>query len=253
MQVVEHTGPGCRGPAVIDGVLAPAPAALETPPFAFFDVDGTLVRLKTMFSFLDHWFRHSGTMPRLLGPVRAARFDAVRRRYERDGRPREDLNRMFYRTWRGWRPDEVSALVPQWYGEIRRRVPEFYFPRAVEALREHQARGTEIVFVSGSMVEILRPIAAELGVRHLLATRVAVSGGRYTGEIIPPQTIGRGKAQAIRSFLASHDVDGGSCWAYGDDRSDIPMLETVGHAVVCSDAAEMAAVARERGWALDPP
>jgi HAD superfamily hydrolase (TIGR01490 family) len=238
--------------AARDTEVATSPVG-EPAPFAFFDVDGTLVQLKTMFSFLDYLFAHAGTLPRVLGPIRAARFDAVRRRYATTGRPREDLNRMFYASFRGRRPEEVAALVPQWYREVRQQIPAFYFPRAVEALRAHQAQGTEIVFVSGSMVDILRPVAEELGVRHVLATRVVVAGGRYTGEIVPPQTIGRGKAQAISHFLASRALDGSSCWAYGDDRSDIPMLAAVGHAVMCSGDLEMAVVARERGWQLQPP
>lgn len=221
--------------------------------FAFFDVDDTVVQLKTMFSFQDFYFRHAGAFSGLLGPVRAARFNAVRRRYRAQGRPREDLNRMYYRSFRGRRPDQVSMLAQQWYKEIRQQVREFYFPEVVEALKAHQAAGDEVVFVSGSMVEILRPIAEDLNVQHMLATRVVISGDRYTGEIVPPQTIGLGKARAVVEFLASHGLDGSTCWAYGDDHSDIPMLSVVGHPVVVSSARDMAEVAKDRGWQILEP
>ncbi|QUQ66627.1 HAD family hydrolase [Kutzneria sp. CA-103260] len=221
--------------------------------FAFFDVDDTVVRIKTMFSFQDYYYTHTGLLPSVLGKRRAARFEAERQHYLATGRPREDLNRMYYRTWRGRRPERVAELARRWYEEVRAMPGGLYFPGALRALREHQEAGHEIVFVSGSMVDILRPIADELGVTRMLATRVVVEDGCYTGEIVPPQTIGAGKAEAVRMFLAAEAATGADCWAYGDDRSDVPMLSEVGHPVLVSDRAEIADLARERGWRLVQP
>jgi len=221
--------------------------------FAFFDVDDTVVRIKTMFSFQDYYYTHTGLLPSLLGKRKAQRFEARRQGYLAAGRPREDLNRMYYRTWRGRRPEEVAELARRWYDQTRAMPGGLYFPGALRALREHQDAGHEIVFVSGSMVDILRPIADELGVTCLLATRVVAENGRYTGEIVPPQTIGAGKAEAVRTFLADAGAAGADCWAYGDDRSDVPMLSEVGHPVLVSDRAEIAELARERGWRLVRP
>jgi HAD superfamily hydrolase (TIGR01490 family) len=215
---------------------------------AFFDVDDTVVRLKTMFSYQDFYYRHAGLLPGLLGARRSARFEAIRHSYVDSGRPREDLNSMYYSTFRGRRPEKVAAVAWEWYQHVLARPEGLYFPVVLKALRQHQDEGHEIIFVSGSMVDILRPIADELKADHLLATRLVVKNGRYTGEIIPPQTIGKGKAEAVRSFLAARENDGRNCWAYGDDRSDIPMLSLVGHPVVVSSAPEMADEARSRGW-----
>lgn len=221
--------------------------------FAFFDVDDTVVRLKTMFSFQDYYYTHTGFLPSVLGRRRARRFEAVRQHYLATGRPREDLNRMYYRSFQGRVPETVAAVARRWYEETSAMPGGLYFPGALRELREHQDAGHEIVFVSGSMVDIIQPIADELGVRHLLATRVQVAGGRYTGEIVPPQTIGAGKATAVRTFLAANGVAGDGCWAYGDDRSDVPMLSEVGHPVFVSDRPEIAELAQERGWQLVRP
>lgn len=223
---------------------------MNGPDFAFFDVDDTLVRLKTMFSYQDYYFRHAGILPGVLGSRRSARFDAVRKSYVESGRPREDINRMYYETFRGRRPETVAALARRWYEHVR---DGLYFAGTVDALRRHQTAGHEVVLVSGSMVDILRPIADELDVRHILATRVVVRNGRYTGEIVPPQTIGLGKAVAVATFLASQGNDGSRCWAYGDDCSDIPMLSVVGHPVAVSTLPDMARQADARGWQLIDP
>ncbi|AGL20655.1 HAD family phosphatase [Actinoplanes sp. N902-109] len=224
-----------------------------TGRYAFFDVDGTLVRFKTMFSFQDYYYRNAGLAPGLLGAARSARFEARRRRYERSGRPREDLNRMYYRSFRGRRPARVAAAAQQWYQRTRAGVGDFYFPFVVDALRRHQDAGDTVVFVSGSMVDILRPIADELGVTELLATRVQVRAGRYTGRIVPPQTIGAGKAEAVRRFLVAHGADPAGCWAYGDDRSDAPMLAEVGNAVLVSEDPGLRGLADEHGWRVLAP
>ncbi|MFI9648081.1 HAD family hydrolase [Streptomyces sp. NPDC052040] len=224
-----------------------------TGTYAFFDVDDTLVRLKTMFSFQYYYYTHTGLLPSVLGRWRAEKYEAGRRLHLARGRPREFINRTYYETFRGRRPEQVAALARRWYEEARHRDGGLYLPGGLRALRERQAAGQEVVFVSGSMVDILRPIAEELGVSRMLATRLVVRDGRYTGGIVPPQTIGRGKAEAVRSFLDASGASAAACWAYGDDRSDLPMLAEVGHPVFVSDQPEIAELADAHGCRLIRP
>ena len=224
-----------------------------TPTFAFFDVDGTLLSFKSMFSFQDYYLLHGARGRPWLGRLRRARFNARIRAYERAGKPREFINRAYYRSFRGRRADEVARAVWAWWADVPLRTPRPYLDEVVRELRHHQAEGTEPVFVSGSSHAILAPLAAELGVRHLLATRPVTAGGRYTGAIEPPQTIGAGKAVAVRRFLREQGADPAACYGYGDHHSDIAMLESVGRpcAVGGDDALER--YARYRGWRILRP
>jgi HAD superfamily hydrolase (TIGR01490 family) len=132
-------------------------------------------------------------------------------------------------------------------------VRPFYLPATLAALYRHRSAGREIVFVSGSSVDILAPIALELDVHQLLATRQRTVRGRYTGEIEAPQTIGTGKAEAVRRFLTANGNDGSTSFAYGDHDSDVPMLSVVGHPVIVSRQDSMRAIAHKRSWSvLDP-
>jgi phosphoserine phosphatase len=70
-----------------------------------------------------------------------------------------------------------------------------------------RTQGYEPVMVSGSLTEILRPIARALDIDPILATTLARSGKRFNGRIIAPQTIGPGKAQAIAAFLERQQAD----------------------------------------------
>jgi HAD superfamily hydrolase (TIGR01490 family) len=231
-------------------MLAQSPAAhtASTRRIAFFDVDETVVRFKTMFAFQDYYLNHGGFMHKLLGPWRARNFHAQMAGYLRAGRNREFINAAYYEGFRGRDPALVRRLALDWYNELLARGESPFFPSVLKILRKHQAEGTEVALVSGSSVDILAPFAEALGATYLLATNLEVVGGRYTGHIIPPQTIGAGKVAAVRTLLRREGVDRNHCFAYGDHHSDLPMLEEVAFPTIVSRDPAMIAVARERGW-----
>jgi hypothetical protein len=72
--------------------------------------------------------------------------------------------------------------------------------------------------------------------------------GKYTGEMEGPFVYGKGKVEAIRRFAERHDIDLAESWAYSDSVSDLPMLRSVGHAVVVNPDADLLEIARQEGW-----
>jgi HAD superfamily hydrolase (TIGR01490 family) len=216
-------------------------------PYAFFDVDGTLLRVKSMFSFHDFWYR------RWKGPVDDAFIEehkdvtAILRALADSDTPRELINRRYYEFFAGRPVDELVASAAAWARNIVSD-PRQFIPEVTDELESLRARGVEPVFVSGSFLEILQPIAEHLGVQHVLATRLLRSGGKYTGRFEGPQTIGQGKAMAIDAFLTERECSAADCWAFGDDISDLPMLEAVGYAVAVVGDRALEAAARQRGW-----
>lgn len=221
--------------------------------FAFFDVDGTVLTFKSMFSFQDFYLTRGAPARPALGWLRRTAFNARIQAYERAGKPREFINQAYYRSFRGHAVADVSRAVGEWWADVTARVAQPYCSEVVRELRRHQAEGTQAVFVSGSSHTILAPLAAELGVRHLLATRPVAVDGRYTGAIEPPQTIGVGKATAIRRFLCEQGADPMACHGYGDHHSDIAMLEAVGRPCAVAGDPELERYARFRGWRILQP
>lgn len=221
---------------------------LSTPlGYAFFDVDDTLISVKSMLSFQDFWYERTGDRE----GESAYREDL--RRHLHPGASWEFLNRLYYRHFAGRVPEQVAALGRQWLRREKQNRAAFYHARPLAELREHQRVGREIVFVSGSFPALLAPIAEELGVEHVLATELEVRDGIYTGEIHLPQTIGEGKAEAVRYFLQARRVAPALCFAYGDDVSDRPMLEAVGQPTVVSGGRELEQWARRQGWRVISP
>jgi hypothetical protein len=94
-----------------------------------------------------------------------------------------------------------------------------------------------------------RPIGDMLGVDHVIATRMVVADGKYTGEIAF-YAYGEGKAEAIREVAAERGYDLAQCWAYSDSATDRPMLEAVGNPVAVNPDKSLRRHAAENGWRL---
>ena len=215
--------------------------------YAFFDVDDTLIDVKSMLSFQEFWYASrpdNGERERYLREIEQHMHERA---------SWEVLNRRYYRYFAGRKVAEVEQSAREWLRLQQKSRDDFFHAGSLAELRWHQGEGREPVFVSGSFPAILQPVAEQLGVRHMLATRMEVAGGIYTGEILPPQTIGAGKAEAIREFLQHAGGRAEDCYAYGDDISDLPMLQAVGNPRVVSGGRGLVEHARELGWPVISP
>lgn len=215
--------------------------------YAFFDVDDTVIAVKSLLRFQEYWYETTGD-----AAGRAA-YEADMADLRRSDASWEILNRRFYRHFAGRSVAEVEARARAWFRQVEESTPNLFHGPVVDCLRRHQDAGEEAVFVSGSFPAVLRPVAARLGVRHILATTMAVADGRYTGEILAPQTIGAGKAAAVAEFLGRRGVRPEVCHAYGDDISDLALLEAVGHPTAVRGGRGLEALAAARGWRIISP
>ena len=213
--------------------------------YAFFDVDETLISIKSMFSFREFYYIWSFGDDQGVVVQNGARA-RIKKQLE-IGLDRAEVNRLFWDSFCGFSQDDVRLAAQAWHRLVRQQ-PGYFITQTLGALREHQQEGTEVVFVSGSCLEILEPLAEELGVRTVLAIRLEVEEGRFTGKLLSPQTIGAGKRQAITDFLAAQGASAENCYGYGDHPSDLPLLESVGHPRVIVGNAELVSIARQRGW-----
>ncbi|MGW6128901.1 HAD family hydrolase [Cellulomonas sp. NPDC055163] len=214
-----------------------APGGAEPTGVAFFDVDGTLLRLTSLVSFYEYYVRD-------FAPVERSRsLDALADLLRAD-LPREEANAAYYRLIAGEPVAEMAAAGRRWFAQV---LLQGFVDAAVHAqLDAHRAAGRAIVLVSGSFPACLEPVAAHLGADRVLCSRPEIAHGRYTGWIGTPM-IGDAKAAAVAAVL-DELAPGTPSWAYGDHESDLPMLEQVRTPVVVGADAVLTRLARERGW-----
>jgi HAD superfamily hydrolase (TIGR01490 family) len=224
---------------------------MDSPPrvgFAFFDVDETLLTFKSMFEFRRRLFQHDANGDACVAGERHAVFMAEAQTLSAT-LDRAEVNRWFYRSLQGQRETQIRRLAEVWFVELQQGLVPVFVTETVNLLEQLRGEGLVPVAVSGSAELFVAPFLRALNIVHRLCIRLEASPeGRLTGELLPPQTIGIGKQEAMREFLGLHGVAPADCCAVGDHHSDAAMLELVGHAVVVAGDAALEALAKQRQW-----
>ena len=101
-------------------------------------------------------------------------------------------------------------------------------PGARTLVRTLRRLGFTVALVSGGFLEVVRPIAAELGIAHVEANRLEVLDGRLTGRVLGDVVDRAGKAAALRRFAASEGLPLSRTIAIGDGANDLDMLNAAG-------------------------
>jgi phosphoserine phosphatase len=93
------------------------------------------------------------------------------------------------------------------------------------------AAGGRVAVVSGGFHEVIDPLAERLGLDRWRANRLAVAGGRLTGEVIPPVIDAAAKAIALREWADEAGLPLSQTLAVGDGANDLPMMALCGLSV----------------------
>jgi putative phosphoserine phosphatase / 1-acylglycerol-3-phosphate O-acyltransferase len=209
---------------------------------AIFDLDRTLIGGPSATAFGES-LRNAGINTR-----RVPGADLVAASYRALGETMltAAAARLAARATAGWSVALVRAAAEAAADELMAMV-EPYAPGVIE---EHRAAGRLVVIATTSPAALVAPFAERLGMDGLIATKWAISGGEYTGEIDGGVVWGRGKLDAVRVWASEAGVDLRSSWAYSDSYYDSPLLAAVGNAVAVNPDVRLAGVARLRGWPI---
>lgn len=210
--------------------------------YAFFDVDETLIHPKSMFDFLQFWYQ------RQQQPTEYARQMALIQQQVAAGADRAEINRQYYRQFRGQSAALLHAAGHDWFRARLAQGRLFKLP-VLRRLQTLRANGIPAVLVSGSMRALLEPIGAHIGAQSLLCAELDSQAGVLSGEL-RLAAIGAAKAERLRNFLADYGGEASHCHAFGDHISDLPMLEAVAHPCAVDPCAHLKALALQRGWPI---
>ena len=114
-------------------------------------------------------------------------------------------------------------------------------------LERHRQAGDELLITTATNRFIVEPIAAHLGVLHLLATEPERDGIAFTGRIAR-SNFRDAKVTNLKAWLAAHPVKFGSLSGYSDSQNDLPLLEFVDHPHAVDADPVLRAAAEARGW-----
>ncbi len=211
---------------------------------AFFDLDKTVIATSSTLAFGRPFF-HGGLINRR-AILKASYAQFV---YLIAGADADQMDRMrdqITQMCAGWEVQQVNDIVDETLFDI---VDPLIYDEAADLIEQHRAAGRDIVIVSSSGEEVVAPVGAMVGADRVVATRMVVKDGRYTGEIAF-YSYGENKAAAIRELSAAHGYDLAGSYAYSDSVTDLPMLEAVGHATAVNPDRALRRTAIERGWPI---
>ena len=209
---------------------------------AFFDLDKTIIARSSALAF-SREFQAGGLINRR-SVLRSAYAQLVFSLGGSDHAQMERMRAFLTSLCRGWDVATVNEIVADTLDTV---VDPLVYAEAVSLIAGHQAQGRDVIIVSTSGAEIVEPIGERLGVDDVVATRLEVVDGRYTGEI-DRYMYAEEKAAAIRELADERGYDLARCFAYSDSVTDIPMLAAVGHAYAVNPDKGLREHAAEAGW-----
>jgi HAD superfamily hydrolase (TIGR01490 family) len=209
---------------------------------AFFDLDKTIIARSSALAFGRPFYQGGLINRRTVLKSTYAQF-----LYLVGGADADQTERMrayLSQLCTGWDVQQVKDIVAETLHEL---IDPVIYEEAAALIEEHQAAGRDVVIVSSSGAEVVEPIGELLGADRVIATRMVIEEGRYTGEIAY-YVYGTAKADAVRELADISGYDLSESYAYSDSSTDLPMLEAVGypHAVNPDRLLRKESIAR--GW-----
>jgi HAD superfamily hydrolase (TIGR01490 family) len=207
---------------------------------ALFDLDNTLLSGDTDYEW-HSFLVEEGALPA------AAKHEneAMDARY-RDGTADVlEYVRFYLRPY----PAHDMETLLSWRAKFLERMRKLVVPGARRLLDSH--RQDLVAIITATNRFLTEPIAALLGVEHLIATEPQTRNGRFTGDIVGAPCMREGKIARLDTWLAGRGATLAAfdkTWFYSDSINDLPLLGRVSNPVVVHPDAALAAEAERRGW-----
>jgi len=212
---------------------------------AFFDFDGTIYPGLVAFDLFMFAFRN-----RIMDLSEMIQLSKLSYYYMLDKlnlAERISINKKLYKKIKGLRSKELFESASEKFFSHNKN--KKFYADILDSIRWHAKKGHRIVVVTSTIKEIASPARKWVKIDELLATEVETKNGIYTGAVkmLP---VGQNRINIIKGYCKKCNIDLSGSYAYSDHFSDIPLLESVGHAVVTGPDRRLRAHAVKKGWKI---
>ncbi|MDH6137059.1 HAD superfamily hydrolase (TIGR01490 family) [Kitasatospora sp. MAA4] len=243
------TAPATTAPAptdldTVDRLIGVRPFAAPARTAAFFDLDKTIIAKSSALAFSRPFYQGGLINRRAVLKSAYAQFVFLVGGADHD--QMEKMRQYLSTLTRGWNVQQVREIVAE---TLHGLIDPLIYEEAASLIEQHHAAGRDVVIVSSSGSEVVEPIGAMLGADRVIATRLKVEDGRYTGEI-EYYAYAENKAAAIRELAERVGYDLAECYAYSDSITDLPLLEAVGRPSAVNPDRSLRKEAAAREWPI---
>ncbi|WSL77129.1 HAD-IB family hydrolase [Kitasatospora sp. NBC_01266] len=229
-------------PTVADHPAPERTAAAFTRTAAFFDLDKTIIAKSSALAFSRPFYQGGLINRRAVLKSAYAQFVFLVGGADHD--QMEKMRQYLSALTRGWNVQQVREIVAE---TLHGLIDPIIYEEAAALIEQHHAAGRDVVIVSSSGAEVVEPIGALLGADHVIATRLAIEDGCYTGEI-EYYAYAENKAAAIRELAERKGYNLADSYAYSDSITDLPLLSAVGRPSAVNPDRSLRKEAVARDW-----
>lgn len=180
---------------------------------AFFDFDGTI---STKDSFIDFVTFSKGKLQMLKGVLRyfwtliGYKFGLV------SGHSTKEILLTYY--YKGYSEKDFQELGRQY---VTTKIKSIIRPKALERILWHKAQGHQVVVVTASIAEWIKPWCKQLEIQ-CIATELEVIDGLITGKLKGKNCIGEEKVNRIEKEYDIKKLE--YIYSYGNSKGDNALL-----------------------------
>jgi len=209
---------------------------------AFFDLDRTLIRGFSAKEFFQSRLLSGKMKPREI----IAQFNGVIV-YAMGNKNFAGLASIGAQGVKGVREEVFLEVGEEVY---MKHLAQTIYPESRALVTAHLAKGHTVAIISAATPYQVDPIARDLGIDHVMCTRMEVVNGKFTGEIIEPACWGEGKSHAALELVEKHNLDLSKSYFYTDSVADLPLLEIVGNPRPLNPDQELSAISFQNDWPI---
>ena len=219
----------------------------QTQTLHLFDLDRTITRLPTYTPFLIHAALRLAPWRLLLIPLLIPYFAG----YGLKWIDRKALKQAMQRLMLGARLDRsrVEAVTASFAAKT---VSRNSYAEAKRVIADANAAGEAVVIATASHRFYVEPIAAALGVTHVIATGSVWEGDTLTPQIPGENCYGSAKRAMVERWFAESDLDRDRVHVrfYSDHVSDLPTFDWADVPIAVHPSPKLRAVAEARKWRI---
>lgn len=177
----------------------------------------------------------------------------------------EKTNRAFYAQYQAGTLDINAFLefalrplsehprqqLDKWHRQfLQEEIRPLITAKAKALIAQHREAGHTLLIITATNHFVTMPIAAELGIDHIIATNPEMIDGQYTGKVAGMPSFQAGKITRLEEWLDKRDETVAESWFYSDSMNDVPLLEKVDHPCAVDPDERLCAYAEEQGWPI---
>lgn len=219
-------------------------------PLVLFDIDGTLTKGYTIYSFAEYLVGNGVFDPNAWEAMEAD-FAVYRASQRTNDDYRVFAVNLVDHYAQGLKGHAVSDTVKRardFFEEARNgKIADYKILDFAPELVRTMNRYGRTVAVSGSPIESLTPLIDYLGIPELKATELDVVDGIFTGNIIVNMALDISKSEIVEE-LKVKGYDRKHSFAFGDSPHDYPLLKAVDNAFIVGYDAGLIKIGRKYNW-----